>query len=178
MNLANRIELWPVERLRPYERNARTHSPDQVKRIAASMVQFGFNAPILVDGEDGIIAGHGRLAAAQQLGLSEVPVIVLRHLTDAQRRAYILADNKLAELAGWDAELLAAEVAELEAEDFDLSVIGFTERELAELLPEDGGGGAGFEPATQADQGRLDEKSPKWIACPHCGREFDANAPA
>ena len=176
MNLASRIELWPLDRLRPYERNARTHSDDQVQRIAASITEFGFNAPILVDDSDGIIAGHGRLLAAQRLGMAEVPVIVLDHLTDAQRRAYVLADNKLAELAGWDQELLGAELLDLQADDFDLSLIGFSEKELADLL--EPGSTEGFQPATEGEQGRLDQKEPKWVTCPHCGREHDLNAAA
>lgn len=137
MKFASRIELWPIERLRPYERNARTHSADQVARIAASIAEFGFNAPILVDGRDGIIAGHGRLAGARQLGLTEVPVIVLDHLTDAQRRAYILADNRLAELAGWDRDLLVGELQALEADGFDVALAGWTDAELAALLEAD-----------------------------------------
>lgn len=135
--MARAIEMWPLERLVPYERNPRTHSPEQVTRIAASIEQFGFNNPLLVDSQDGIIAGHGRLLAARQLGLGEVPVIVLDHLTDAQRRAYVIADNKLAELAGWDDELLALELAALDGEDFPLEVIGFTDQELAALLDGD-----------------------------------------
>lgn len=137
--LAHRIEVWPVDRLKPYERNARTHSPEQVAKIAASLAEFGFVNPVLVDSSDGIIAGHGRMMAARSLGLTDVPVIVLDHLTDAQRRAYILADNKLAELAGWDRDMLANELAELEAGGYDLDVIGFSEDELTELFtdPED-----------------------------------------
>jgi DNA modification methylase len=135
--MARAIEMWPLERLVPYERNPRTHSAEQVTRIAASIEQFGFNNPLLVDSQDGIIAGHGRLLAARQLGLGEVPVIVLDHLTDAQRRAYVIADNKLAELAGWDDELLALELATLDGEDFPLDVIGFTDQELAALLDGD-----------------------------------------
>ena len=100
--LAERIELWPVERLRPYERNPRTHSEDQVAQIAASMVEFGFTNPILVDESNGIIAGHGRLLAARKLGLAEVPVMRLEHLSEAQKRAYVIADNQLALNAGWD----------------------------------------------------------------------------
>ena len=133
---AQRIELWPVERLKPYDRNARTHSPDQVAKIAASIAEFGFTNPILVDSADGIIAGHGRLAAATELGLPEVPVIVLDHLTDAQRRAYILADNRLAELAGWDNGMLAGELLALKDEGFDIGLAGFSDEELAELLGE------------------------------------------
>ena len=94
--LAERIELWPVDRLRPYERNPRTHSGDQVAQLAASMVEFGFTNPILVDEANGILAGHGRLMAARQLGLAEVPVVRLEHLSEARKRAYIIADNGLA----------------------------------------------------------------------------------
>src|SRR5687768_5077919 len=102
-----RIELRGVDELIPYARNARTHSPEQVAQIAASIAEFGFNAPILIDSNAGIVAGHGRLLAARKLGLAEVPVIVLDHLTETQRRAYILADNRLAMSAGWDEKLLA-----------------------------------------------------------------------
>ncbi len=132
--MAERIELWPVGRLQPYAKNARTHSDEQVDQIAASMREFGFTNPILVDSADGIIAGHGRLMAAKRLGLDQVPVIVLDHLTDAQRRAYILADNKLALNAGWDDAMLAQELQDLDAEGFDMELIGFTDDELKDLL--------------------------------------------
>src|SRR5215469_15924550 len=95
--LARRIEIWSVDRLVPYARNARTHSATQVAEIAGSIAEFGFNAPILVDRNSGIVAGHGRLLAARQLGLTEVPVVILDHLSDTQRRAYILADNRISE---------------------------------------------------------------------------------
>lgn len=131
-----RIEMWPVTRLVPYERNARTHSPEQVAQIAASIREFGFTNPILVDSSDGIIAGHGRLAAACQLGMNQVPVIVLDYLTEAQRRAYVIADNKLALNAGWNETLLQVELADLGEMDFDLSLIGFSDDELAQLMPE------------------------------------------
>jgi DNA modification methylase len=134
--MAKRIELWPVDRLQPYERNARTHSAEQVAQIAASIVEFGFTNPILVDSNDGIIAGHGRLTAAQGLGLRTVPVVVLDHLSDRQRKAYILADNQLALNAGWDTDLLRGELQHLAEQDFDLSLIGFSDDELADLLPE------------------------------------------
>jgi site-specific DNA-methyltransferase (adenine-specific) len=132
---AQKIEQWPLARLRPYERNARTHSPEQVAQIAASIQEFGFTNPILVGEDDGIIAGHGRLAAAMDLGLTEVPVIVLGHLTAEQRRAYVLADNQLALNAGWDMELLATELQELQLAEFDLSLLGWSDEELADLLP-------------------------------------------
>src|SRR5437868_8673364 len=134
LGMAQRIELWPIEKLIPYTRNPRTHSEAQIAQIAASIVEFGFNCPILVDTESGIVAGHGRLAAAKMLKLEQVPVIVLDHLTPAQRRAYLLADNKLAELAGWDEELLRAELQELERDSFDLEVVGFSDAELEVLL--------------------------------------------
>jgi DNA modification methylase len=131
---ATRIEFWSIERLIPYARNPRTHSDAQVAQIAASIAEFGFNNPILVDTKAGIIAGHGRLLAARKLQLAEVPVIVLDHLTVAQKRAYILADNQLALNAGWDDDLLRAELAALQEEDFNIRLIGFEDDELAPLL--------------------------------------------
>lgn len=131
---AQRIEHWPVARLVPYERNARTHSPEQVAQIAASIQEFGFTNPILVNGKDGILAGHGRLLAAKDLGLAEVPVVVLDHLTPEQQRAYVLADNKLALNAGWDVDMLTAEMENLQAAEFDLSLLGWSADELSGLL--------------------------------------------
>jgi DNA modification methylase len=132
--MAQRIERWLIDKLIPWARNPRTHSDAQIAQIAASIAEFGFNNPILVDTKAGIIAGHGRLLAAQKLGLTEVPVIVLDHLTEAQKRAYIIADNQLALNAGWDESRLSAELAALQAEDFDTSLIGFEDEELARLL--------------------------------------------
>lgn len=134
--MANRIELWSLDALLPYARNARTHSDAQVAQIAASIAEFGFTAPILVSGDGGILAGHGRLAASRRLGLTEVPVVVLDHLTDTQRRAYILADNQLALNAGWDEAMLALELAALSEAGFDLALTGFSDEELADLLDE------------------------------------------
>ncbi len=131
---ADKVERWDVSRLIPYARNARTHSDAQVAQIAASMREFGFTNPILVDEECGIIAGHGRLLAARKLGLSEVPVLVARGWSEAKKRAYILADNKLALNAGWDEELLRIELSDLRDMGADLSLIGFGEDELAALL--------------------------------------------
>jgi DNA modification methylase len=132
--MAQRIELWPIDRLIPFARNPRTHSEAQVAQIAASIAEFGFNNPILVDTKAGIIAGHGRLLAARKLQLPEVPVIILDHLSDAQKRAYIIADNQLALNAGWDEELLRVELAALQEEEFNLGLIGFEDEELARLL--------------------------------------------
>ena len=128
--MALRIEYLPVQSLRPYERNARTHSDAQIDAIAESIRQFGFNSPILIDDDNGVIAGHARLAAARKLGLDTVPCVRLSHLNDAQRRAYILADNRLAEMAVWDVPLLSLEVGELTLEDVDLSFL-----DLDALLP-------------------------------------------
>src|SRR6266849_8417184 len=131
------VQQWPVEKLIPYGRNARMHSDEQVAQIAASILQFGWTNPILVGADCVVIAGHARLAAARKLGMSEVPVIVLDHLSETQRRALIIADNRLAELAGWDEELLRSELQELEKLDFDLETIGFSDEELRTML-EDG----------------------------------------
>jgi len=117
----------------PYARNSRTHSDAQVAQIAASIKEFGFLNPVLADGENGIIAGHGRILAAQKLGLDTVPVIEVSHLTDAQRKAYIIADNKLALNAGWDNDLLRIELQELEGDGFDLSLTGFDLDEIRAL---------------------------------------------
>jgi DNA modification methylase len=132
--MAKHIELWLLDKLIPYAKNPRTHSDAQIAQIAASIAEFGFNSPILVDSKAGIIAGHGRLLAARKLELTEVPVIVLDHLTETQKRAYIIADNQLAVNAGWDADLLRLELAALQEEDFDVSLIGFDDEELARLL--------------------------------------------
>ncbi len=136
--IARHIEHWPLDKLIPYARNPRTHSDAQVAQIAASISEFGFNNPILVDTNAGIIAGHGRLLAARKLQLQQVPVIVLDHLSEAQKRAYILADNKLALNAGWDEDLLGLELSDLRDLDFNLDLTGFDELELSRLLADDG----------------------------------------
>lgn len=123
-----------VSELIPYARNARTHSDEQVARIAASIKEFGWTNPILIDGENGIIAGHGRILAARKLGLEKVPTIELSGLTEEQKRAYILADNRLALDAGWDEEMLKLEFAELEKEGFELSKTGFSDEEINEMM--------------------------------------------
>ncbi|MDP3960096.1 MAG: ParB/Srx family N-terminal domain-containing protein, partial [Pseudorhodobacter sp.] len=148
-----RIEHWPLAKLQPYARNAKTHGADQVAKIAASMAEFGWTVPCLVAEDGELIAGHGRVLAATQLGLTEAPVIVLGHLTEAQRRAYRIADNRLTE-SPWDEALLSAELNDLLAEDFDLSLVGFSDGELDKLLayvPEgegEEGGGASVPPVT------------------------------
>lgn len=134
--MARRIEIWPLDRLVPYAHNARTHSDEQVTQIAASIAEFGFCSPILVDGNDGIVAGHGRLLAARKLGLAEVPVVVLDHLSELQRRAYLIADNRLTEQGGWNEEILRSELASLKDEELDLALLGFSDADVAALLAE------------------------------------------
>jgi len=128
------VDKIPVESLIPYARNARTHSDDQVAQIAASIREFGFCNPVLIDGAKGIIAGHGRVLAARKLGMQTVPCIELSHLSENQKRAYILADNRLAMNSGWDEAMLALELSALKMEDFDLGLLGFDEDELNRLL--------------------------------------------
>ena len=128
------IEYSATDKLIPYANNSRTHTNEQVAQIAASIKEFGFTNPILIDDHGGIIAGHGRVMAARKLSISEVPTITLSGLTDAQKKAYVIADNKLALNAGWDDELLALEFKDLKENDFDLSLIGFDVDELADLL--------------------------------------------
>lgn len=133
-NPADSVQQWDIDKLIPYARNARTHSEDQVAQIAASIKEWGWTTPILVDPSGQIIAGHGRVMAARKLNISEIPVMVADGWSDAQKRAYILADNKLALNAGWDAELLALELSELKELGSDLDLIGFSDQELADLL--------------------------------------------
>jgi len=130
------IETIAVDLLIPYARNSRTHSDEQVAQIAASIREFGFTNPVLIDGQDGIIAGHGRVLGARKLGMSDVPCIRLAHLSEAQKRAYVIADNKLALNAGWDEKMLALELQDLQGMDFDLSLTGFLGNEIDELLAE------------------------------------------
>lgn len=134
MRLPDTVEHWPLDRLRPYSRNPRTHSDAQVAQIAASIVEFGWTNPILVTGDGTVVAGHGRVAAARMLGIDTVPVLRLDHLSEAQLRAYIIADNQLALNAGWDEELLATELHALNASGFDLDLLGFDDAELDRLM--------------------------------------------
>jgi len=143
-HLPDQIEHLPTETLIPYARNSRTHSPEQVDAVASSIREFGFTNPVLIDSNNTIIAGHGRVMAAQKLGLSAVPCIRLAHLSDTQRRAYVIADNKLAEQAGWNLSVLRREVEDLMAESFDLDLLGFDDEELKEMMGDSGlNGGAG-----------------------------------
>jgi ParB-like chromosome segregation protein Spo0J len=131
-----KIVRWLIDKLIPYARNARTHSPEQIAQVAGSIAEFGFVNPILVGADNVIIAGHARLLAAKKLGMTEVPVIVLDHLSETQRRALVIADNRLALNAGWDEEMLRIELAALQGVDFNLNLTGLAEVELARLLAE------------------------------------------
>jgi hypothetical protein len=134
VKLADKIVMRPIDALIPYASNARTHSPDQIAQIAASIREFGFTNPVLVDGEQGIIAGHGRVLATRKLGIDQIPTIELAYLSETQRQAYIIADNKLAENAGWDREMLRLELGELKGLGFDLALTGFGDIELGALF--------------------------------------------
>lgn len=149
------VEYRSVDSLIPYARNARTHSDEQVVQIAASIREFGFNNPVLVDGHKGVIAGHGRLLAARKLDLSSVPVIELSHLSETQKRAFILAENKLTERGGWDSDLLSIELAELQEAGFDLELTGFDDSELKSYLVQDA-----EEPSTDPQDPSIHEESP------------------
>jgi hypothetical protein len=135
--LKNKLEYVKTGLLIPYARNSRTHSEHQVTQIAGSIKEFGFTNPVLIDEANGIIAGHGRVLAAQVLGLDEVPCIKLTYLSEAQKKAYVIADNKLALNAGWDDEMLKIELAELQDLGFDLSLTGFDDKEISEILSEE-----------------------------------------
>ncbi|MGR3375044.1 site-specific DNA-methyltransferase [Salipiger abyssi] len=179
------IEFWPIERLRPYTRNAKMHGADQVARIAASMARFGWTVPCMVGDDGELIAGHGRVLAATELGLHEVPVIRLGHLDEAERRAYRIADNKLTELGDWDEALLRDEVAGLLADDFDLSLLGFAEDELEALLqdPDLGKDGAteGEDDVSEPPTDPVSAPGDLWRLGPHrliCGDSTSADVVA
>jgi DNA modification methylase len=172
--LSQHIELWPLERLIPYENNPRTHSAAQVAQIAASIREFGFTNPVLVDSQSGILAGHGRVLAARRLQLEHVPVIVLDHLTEVQRRAYLIADNKLALNANWDEEKLQAELESLKQELFNLKLTGFNEQELEQLVAdlEEQGGTADEDRVPQAPEIAVSGPGDVWTLGDHrliCG---------
>lgn len=162
------IEWVNINSLTPNESNPRLHSDDQVAQIAESMRAFGWTVPILVDEKGLVIAGHGRLMAAKLNKVDRVPILRKAGLSDAQKRAYMLADNKLALGSEWDTELLVAELGALDALDFDLDLTGFSDVEISALTFE-----PDFQPGGIEDQGALDQLAPKMITCPHCGGSFD-----
>jgi ParB-like chromosome segregation protein Spo0J len=167
-----KIEKIPTEKLIPYARNAKKHDAAQVSKLAGSIREFGFNNPVLIDKDNGIIAGHGRVMAAQKLELKEVPCIRLGHLTDTQRRAYILADNKLAEIGGgWDEEMLGLELADLREADFDLGLLGFDGGGIEDALtpPE-------IEPTSPEDFQEVDENIDTEHECPKCSYRWSGKS--
>jgi DNA modification methylase len=198
---ADKVERWPISRLIPYARNARTHSDEQVAQIAASIREFGFTVPVLVDEQGTLIAGHGRVLAAHQLGITDVPTMVARGWTQAQIQAYRIADNQLALNAGWDPELLRLELGELKLGGFDLSLTGFGDLELKDLLAERTEGLTDPDDAPAAPEHPVSQTGDLWLlgakgdvpelpqgdaagvgeqavsmacACEHCGHEFQA----
>lgn len=137
MRTTTEMQLVPIEKLVPYVNNARTHSPEQVNKLRSSLREFGFINPVIIDRDYGVIAGHGRILAAKEENIKEVPCVFADHLTEAQKKAYIIADNRMAMDAGWDEELLRVEIEALQAEAFDLSLTGFDEKELSDLFKDD-----------------------------------------
>ena len=137
MKTTTEMQLVPITKLVPYVNNARTHSPEQINKLRSSLREFGFINPVIIDRDFGVIAGHGRILAAKEEGIAEVPCVFADHLTQAQKKAYILADNRMAMDAGWDEELLRVEIEALQAETFDLSLTGFDEKELSDLFKDD-----------------------------------------
>jgi hypothetical protein len=174
------IVYRPLDALIPYARNSRTHDDAQVAQIAASIREFGFTNPVLIDADGGLIAGHGRVLAARKLGLAEVPTIELGHLSETQRRAYVIADNKLALNAGWDEAMLALEIADLEAEGFDLDLTGFTADEIGALDPQELPAGLTDEDAVPEVQAEAVSKlGDVWILGKHrvmCGDSTSVDA--
>ena len=140
MNTTTKMQMVPLEKLVPYVNNARTHSPEQIQKLRGSLREYGFINPIIIDSDFNIIAGHGRFEAAKAEGIKEVPCVLVDYLTPAQKKAYIIADNRMAEDAGWDEEMLRAEIESLQEQAFDLSLTGFDDKELSALfdLGEDG----------------------------------------
>ena len=165
---ADKVERRKVADLLPYARNSRTHSEAQVAQIAASIREWGWTMPILVDEAGNVIAGHGRIMAAHKLGIEDVPCMTATGWSEAKRRAYVIADNKLALNAGWDNEMLAVELSDLKEMGFDLELTGFEAAEIDALMHE-----PDFSPGTEEDQGKLDELAPKMVTCPHCNQEWD-----
>ena len=173
-----KIQFVKTSDLIPYAKNTRTHSPEQVSQIAGSIREFGFTNPVLVDAENGIIAGHGRVMAAGKLGIEEVPCLRITHLSELQKRAYIIADNRLALDAGWDAEMLKIELSDLKEEDFNIDLIGFTDDELAELFADEPTAGQTDEDEVpEVPETPISVPGDVWVMGSHrvmCGDSLDA----
>ena len=172
------MELVQLEKLVPYINNARTHSPEQLSKLRSSLREFGFINPVIIDRDYGIIAGHGRVMAAKEEGISEVPCVYVDHLTEAQKKAYILADNRMAMDAGWDEEILRIEIEALQAESFDVGLTGFDPDEIADLFADDKEAeDDDFDLSTALEQASFVEKGDRWHVGRHtlyCG---DATSP-
>ena len=166
--MKHKIEYINVDKLSAYETNSRTHSKEQIGQIAASISEFGFTNPVLIDQDNGIIAGHGRVEAAKKISMDEVPCIRLSHLSEAQRKAYVIADNKLALNAGWDDEMLRIELEELGALNFDLELTGFAQFELANIFDD----GIREPPESKTQEIDVDGFESDH-QCPKCGFEFN-----
>jgi len=178
---ADKVERRSVSALVPYARNARTHSDEQVAQIAASIREWGWTNPILVDEDGGLIAGHGRLLAARKLGLSQIPTMVAKGWSQAQRRAYVIADNKLALNAGWDLEMLTVELGDLQGFDFDLMLTGFSDDELSKLLAEKTEGNTDPDEIPEAPIDPIAKPGDVWLLGKHrlvCGDSTDADTVA
>jgi ParB-like chromosome segregation protein Spo0J len=167
------IEQIPTAQLVPYARNSRTHSDEQVAQIAASIREFGFCNPVLIDEKGTIIAGHGRVMAATRMKLETVPCLRLSHLTDAQKRAYVIADNRIALSSGWDEAMLANELSDLHADEFDLSVLGFDAAELAKLMEFENTNSENEEPPESSSSEVDTDSFEMQCKCPRCQFEFD-----
>lgn len=162
-----RVKYVATGDLIPYVNNARTHDDIQIAQIAASIKEFGFNVPVAVDAENTVLCGHARLRAAQKLGLEKIPTVCLSHLNENQRKAYILADNRIALNSGWDTDLLKTEINGLFKEDYDLHLLGFEDREIAALLKEMN------EVDVEGPDEEEDEIKIQYLTCPHCKKEFE-----
>ena len=176
---ADNVSRRPVDALIPYARNARTHSDAQVAQIAASIKEWGWTTPVLIDESGGIIAGHGRVMAAQKLGIKEVPVMVAAGWTEAQRRAYVLADNQLALNAGWDMDMLSIELGDLKAESFDLGLLGFDEKFLADVFADKNEGLTDPDDTPETPETPVAALGDVWLLGRHrlvCGDSCAANA--
>lgn len=175
MKTTTDMQLVPISKLVPYVNNARTHSPEQVMKLRSSLREFGFINPIIIDRDYGIIAGHGRLLAAKEEGITEVPCVFVDYLTEAQKKAYILADNRMAMDAGWDEELLRVEIEALQGEAFDVSLTGFDEKELADLFKDGSDSGAeddDYDLSAALEKAAFVERGDIWTAGRHrlmCG---------
>lgn len=182
MKTTTELNLVSIDKLIPYVNNARTHSPEQINKLRASLREFGFINPVIIDKDFNIIAGHGRVLAARAEGIQEIPCVLVDYLTEAQKKAYILADNRMAMDAGWDEELLKVELESLEGEAFDLSLTGFDEKELADLFKEDSEiQDDDYDLTAALEKASFVEKGDRWIVGRHvlyCGdatNEEDVN---